>query len=63
MHDTFKFTNIYPEYQGNKMWLAIEVYIREKVLKDFQEVRIFIIPAFSKDGDPHVAYSVSCCLI
>ena len=60
MRESFKFTNIYPEYKNNKMWASVEVYIRKKVLKDFQEVRIFIVPAFrSKDSDPFVTYSVS----
>lgn len=59
MNDTFKFTNIYPEYNDNKLWSAVEVYIREKVLKDFKEAWIYIIPAFkSKDSDPFVTYSV-----
>ena len=60
MRDTFKYTNIYPEYKKNKMWLAVEVYVREKVLKDFKEVWIYIIPAFeAKGSDPFVSISVS----
>ena len=60
MHDSFKYTNIYPEYINNKMWCAVEVYIREKVLKDFQEVRIYVVPAFKpRDSDRIVTYPVS----
>ena len=59
MCDTFIYTNIYPEYKNNKMWSAVEIYIREKVLKDFKEVRIYVIPAFkSKSSDPFVVYPV-----
>ena len=58
MYDCFKYTNISPEYKGNKMWLALEVYIREKVVKDFQEVRVFVIPAFLSNRKS-VPYEVS----
>ena len=49
MHDSFNLTNIYPEKKRNIMWNALEVYIREKVLKDFADVRIFTGPIFRTD--------------
>ena len=62
MDDTFQFTNIYPEYKNNKMWLAIEVYVREKVLKSFKEAHIYIMLAFRPNKSGIVAYPVSCFL-
>lgn len=59
MYDSFVYTNIYPEYKNNKMWCALEVYVREKVLKEFPDVRIYVVPAFkAKGSDKFVSYPV-----
>ena len=63
MHDSFNLTNIYPEKKRNIMWNALEVYIREKVLKDFGDVRIFTGPIFRKDESAGVTSYGVCTRI
>ena len=59
MDETFKYTNIYPEHSNNKMWNAIEVYIRKNVLRSFKEVHIYVIMAYLSNDSGIVSYSVS----
>ena len=63
MHDSFNLTNIYPEKKRNIMWNALEVYIREKVLKDFGDVRIFTGPIFRTDESAGVTSYGVCTRI
>lgn len=63
MYDTFTLTNVLPERKKNTMWNAVEVYVREKVLKDFKDVRIFAGPMFRVADSQTVTYRVSLFLI